>query len=92
MPSGGELLQSRIQMRESRRSGPAAEHAVAARTEADRPFKFPNLPPVEYVPQGFRNNEFGWQVVRVNGTDVTDMLVQTMSGPTIRRRGTSNNV
>ena len=74
-------------MRASRRSATAAAD-VGAITRADGSFEFPNVPPGEYVLEGSKNNELGWQVVSVNGTDLEGVVVQTMPGSDISGRVT----
>ena len=46
------------------------------------------MPPGEYVLEGSKNNELGWQVVSVNGTDLEGVVVQTMPGADISGRVT----
>ena len=87
LTSTGEPFQGGIRMRASRRSATAAAD-VGAITRADGSFEFPNVPPGEYVLEGSKNNELGWQVVSVNGTDLEGVVVQTMPGSDISGRVT----
>jgi protocatechuate 3,4-dioxygenase beta subunit len=82
LTSAGEPFQGGIRMRASRRSATAGAD-VGAITKADGSFEFPNVPPGEYVLEGFKDNELGWQVVSVNGTDLDGVVVQTMPGSDI---------
>ena len=75
-------------MRASQRSGAVVSDSVGARTEPDGTFEFPNVPPGEYVVHAFRGLEVAWQFVTINGTDVTDLVVQTSMGPIVRGRVT----
>ena len=85
LTSTGEPFQGGIRMRASRRSATAGSD-VGAITRADGSFEFPNVPPGEYVLEGFKNNELGWQVVSVNGADLEGVVVQTMPGSDITGR------
>jgi hypothetical protein len=85
--ASGEPFQGGIQMWPSRRSGAVATDAVGARTEPDGTFEFPNVSPGEYVVHAFRgSDEFAWQFVTVNGSDVTGLIMQTSKGSTITGR------
>jgi len=79
---GGSLL-----LIASRRSGSVATIAVGAHTYPDGRFEFRNVAPGEYVVQVYRGKrsssiegEFASQFVAVNGSDVTDLIVQTSTG------------
>jgi len=87
LTSTGEPFQGGIRMRASRRSSTAAAD-VGAITRPDGSFEFPNVPPGEYVLEGAKNNELGWQVVSVNGTDLDGVVVHTMPGSEISGRVT----
>ncbi|PYQ89891.1 MAG: hypothetical protein DMG02_11335 [Acidobacteria bacterium] len=87
LTSTGEPFQGGIRMRASRRSATAGAD-VGAITRADGTFEFPNVPAGEYVLEGSKNNELGWQVVSVNGTDLEGVVVQTMPGSDISGRVT----
>jgi hypothetical protein len=86
LDSSGEPFQGGVQMRPSRRSGAVATPAVGAFTSRDGSFEFRNVPPGEYVIQAFKGNDFGWQSVGINGTDIIDLAVQTLPGSTVTGR------
>jgi protocatechuate 3,4-dioxygenase beta subunit len=86
LDSSGEPFQGGVQMRSSRRSGAVAMPAVGAWTSPDGSFEFRNVPPGQYVIHAFKGNEFGWQSVAINGTDMTDLAVQTLPGSTVTGR------
>jgi hypothetical protein len=79
----------------SQRSTSVVSMSVGARIAPDGTFEFPNVPPSEYVIQANRGRsnswtegEFGTLPVSVNGTDVTDLILQTSSGSSIKGRFT----
>ena len=85
-PAGGTIT-----LTPSRRSGSIAPTPVGARTQADGRFEFPNVPPGEYVlqasiarPTPFDEGEFTSMFVTVNGTDMTDLVLRTSTGSTIK--------
>ena len=82
----GQPFQGGIEMRVSRRSSAVASDSFGARTERDGTFEFQHIPPGEYVLNGFRGQEIGWQMVEVNGADVAGLTVQTTAGSTISGR------
>jgi hypothetical protein len=86
--SSGEPFEGGVQMRPTWRSTGTVAEAVGGRPLPDGAFEFPNVPPGEYVIQAFKGTEIGWQIVAVNGADVTDLAVKTMPGSTITGRVT----
>jgi protocatechuate 3,4-dioxygenase beta subunit len=86
LSSSGEPFQGGIRMRASKSSSSTGGGEVGGITRSDGTFEFPNVPPGEYILEGFKNNELGWQVVRLNGADVAGVIVQTMPGSDIAGR------
>jgi hypothetical protein len=84
--SNGDPFQGGVRMRASRRSGGLGLSSVGAKTKPDGSFEFPNVAPGEYIIEGFRGREVGWQVVTVNGADLTGIVVQTLPGSTVSGR------
>src|SRR5262249_61740399 len=78
-------FQGGIRMRASKSSSTGGGE-VGAITRPDGTFEFRNVPPGEYILEGFKNNELGWQVVRMNGADVSGVIIQTMPGSDITGR------
>jgi protocatechuate 3,4-dioxygenase beta subunit len=81
--SAGEPFEGGVQMRPTWRSTGTVAEAVGGRPLPDGGFEFPNVPSGEYVIQAFKGIEIGWQIVVVNGADVTDLAVKTLPGSTI---------
>ena len=88
LTSAGEPFEGGVQMRPTWRSTGAVADAVGARPLPDGGFEFTHVPPGEYVIQAFKGIEIGWQIVAVNGADVTDLAVTTRPGSTITGRVT----
>ncbi|HEY1911972.1 MAG TPA: carboxypeptidase-like regulatory domain-containing protein [Vicinamibacterales bacterium] len=85
--SGGSL-----KLLSSRASMSAVSVEVGARIQRDR-FEFPNVPPGQYVIQADRGRrgssiegEFGAIAVSVDGTDITNLTLQTTAGSSIAGR------
>jgi hypothetical protein len=77
----------------SLRSGSVTSVAVGAKILGDGSFEFANVPPGQYVIQAYRGRtnpstegEFGALAVAVNGVDVTDLVLRTSPGSTIKGR------
>jgi len=85
LASNGEPFQGGVRMRPSRRSGVGLD-PVGGRTFPDGRFEFPNVAPGDYVIEAVKGNEYGWRAVTMNGEDISDVTVQTMSGSTISGR------
>ncbi len=90
LASNGDPLGGLLVLVPSYRSGAIITPPVGARTYPDGRFEFPNVPPGDYVIQAdtgrrnpFREGEFASRFVTVNGSDVTDVLLQASSGSTI---------
>ncbi len=84
-----------LQLMPSQRTSAVANVPAGARINADGLFEFPNVPPGQYVIHAERGRsnastegEFGTLAVSVDGTDVTDVTLQTSSGSSIRGRVT----
>jgi hypothetical protein len=84
-----------VRLLPSRRSGSVTSVAVGARLMRDGKFEFPNVTPGQYVIQvdrGRRNagteGEFGTLPVSVDGSDISDLVVQTSAGSSIAGRVT----
>lgn len=87
-PTGGSL-----QLLPSQHSLSAMGAPVGARIFPDGRFEFPNVPPGEYVIQGYRGRtspsaegEFGAARVTVTDGDVRGVIVRTSAGSSIRGR------
>jgi hypothetical protein len=87
-PMGGSLL-----LAESQRSNAIITPAAGARIQDDGHFEFPNVPPGDYVIQadhGKSNNnnegDFVAQYVTVNGNSISDLVLRSTPGSTIRGR------
>jgi len=87
-PMGGSLM-----LMESQRSSAIITPAAGARIQDDGRFEFPNVAPGDYVIQadhGKANNnnegDFVAQYVTVNGTSVSDLVLRSTPGSTIRGR------
>jgi hypothetical protein len=77
----------------SLRSGSVTSVAVGAKILGDGSFEFANVPPGQYVIQAYRGRtnpstegEFGALPLAVNGVDVTDLVLRTSPGSTIKGR------
>jgi len=84
-----------VRLLPSQRSGSVTSVAAGARLMKDGKFEFPNVTPGQYVIQvdrGRRNpateGEFGTLPVSVDGTDITDLVLQTSTGSSISGRVT----
>jgi len=87
-PTGGSL-----QLMPSQTSLSAVRASVGARLYGDGHFEFFNVPPGEYVVQGYRGRtnswtegEFGAARVTVADSDVRGLVVRTSAGSSIRGR------
>src|SRR2546427_3664120 len=85
LASNGEPFQGGVRMRPSRRSGVGLD-PVGGHTFPDGRFEFPNVAPGDYVIEAVKGNDYGWRAVTMNGEDISDVTVQTMSGSTISGR------
>src|SRR5262249_4519575 len=79
------------------RSSSPVNISIGARLRDDGTFEFPNVPPGQYIIRADRGRspwwvegEFGPLPVVVDGTDVTDLVVQTSAGSSISGRMTFN--
>jgi hypothetical protein len=93
--SGEPTTGGGVRLMPSQRSTSVTSVPVGARIRPDGQFEFPNVPPGQYVIQvdrGRRNSwtdgEFGTLPVSVDGADITDLILQTSSGSSIRGRVT----
>ncbi len=82
-----------LQLMPSQRTSAVANVPDGARINADGLFEFPNVAPGQYVIHAERGRsnpstegEFGALAVSVDGTDVTDLTLQTSSGSSLRGR------
>ena len=94
-PAGEPAPPGSLILMPSRRSASLTSVPVGARIASDGTFVFPNVPPGQYVIQAYRGRsnprtegEFGALQVAVNGTDVTDLRLQTSFGSSITGRFT----
>ena len=94
-PTGEPTLPGALTLAPSQRSSSVTNVAVGARIAPDGTFVFPNVPPGQYVIQAYRGRlnshtegEFGALPVTVNGTDITDLRLQTSSGSSVTGRVT----
>lgn len=91
--SAGEPLQGGISLVPSQQLGFTSGAAAGARTRPDGSFEFRNVPPGTYVVQVQRSRanqateaEFGAARVSINGSDLSDLIVQTTPGSRIAGR------
>jgi protocatechuate 3,4-dioxygenase beta subunit len=89
--AGEPSMRGSLQLKPSLRSPAVTSVPLGARIDDKGVFEFPNVPPGQYVIQadrgrsnGSTEGEFGTLAVSVDGTDVTDLTLQTSSGSSIR--------
>jgi hypothetical protein len=89
--AAGEPFRGRLGMAPRQRAESATTAAVDAVTYPDGRFEFRNVAPGEYVIQAYRGRanrstegEFAAEIVSVNGTDVSSVLLRASSGTNIR--------
>jgi protocatechuate 3,4-dioxygenase beta subunit len=88
--AGEPTLGGSVNLISSQRSASLANVSVGARIQPNGEFEFANVPPGQYVIQAYKGRsksfiegEFGTLPVSVDGSDLTDLRLQTSRGSTI---------
>jgi hypothetical protein len=91
--SGTPSTQGSVRLVTSQRAASATSVSIGARLSSNGKFEFPNVAPGQYVilvDRGRRGSsaegEFGSLPVAVDGTDITDLRLQTSAGSSIAGR------